>query len=92
MLMLKYGVVSDVRIGFRNLGEGLGRVRAVEAELENKAVNAAAIDAASTAADMHADAEYRRDVAATLTKRVIETALMRAGQTSHVPSFSGRLS
>ena len=100
MLMLKYGVVSDVRIGFRNIGEGLGRVRAVEAELENKAVNAAAIDAALTAArqsvrpeaDMHADAEYRRDVAATLTKRVIETALMRAGQTSHVPSFSGRLS
>jgi|CryBogDrversion2_11_1035321.scaffolds.fasta_scaffold00450_4 aerobic carbon-monoxide dehydrogenase medium subunit len=101
MLTLKYGVVSDVRIGFRNLGEGLGRVRAVEVELENKTVTAAVLDVASDVArrsvqpetDMHADADYRRDVAATLTKRVIETALARAaGHTAHTPSFSGRLS
>jgi hypothetical protein len=40
---------------------------------------------------MHADADYRRDVAATLAKRVIETALARAaGHTAHTPSFSGR--
>ena len=87
MLNLRYRNAADVRFGFRNVGLDAARLRAVEAEVEGKAPSMAVVEAAAEAArrgvraesDMHADAEYRRDVAATLTKRVLMTAFARAG-------------
>jgi len=88
LLTIRYGVCRDVRIGYRNVGHGVFRVRAAEAEIEGKPPSAAVIDAAAAAAarnvqpetDMHADEAYRRDVAATLTRRMLRKACARAGQ------------
>lgn len=88
LLTLRYGVAWDVRIGFRCVGADVFRVRAAEAEIEGKAPSEAAVEAAAAAvahevrpeADMHADALYRREVAATLTRRVLRAAFTRAGR------------
>ena len=61
------------------------RIPAAEAALEGKQASAAAIDAAAEAvaknlppaADLHADESYRRDVAATLTRRMLRAACAR---------------
>jgi carbon-monoxide dehydrogenase medium subunit len=88
LMTIRYGVCRDVRIGFRDAVHNLFRVPAAEAKIEGKTISAAIIDAAAEAAasnlpagaaDVHADDLYRRDVAATLTQRMLRTACERAG-------------
>jgi len=88
LLTLRYGTCRDVRIGFRNAVDNVTRVAAAEAALEGKPAAAATIEAAAEAAagsvppagDLHADSAYRRDLAATLTRRMLRSACARAGQ------------
>ena len=76
-----------MRIGIRNAVDNVFRLGAAEARLEGKSLSAGLVDAAAEAAatelppagDLHADGAYRRDLAATLTKRVLRTACARAG-------------
>jgi CO/xanthine dehydrogenase FAD-binding subunit len=87
VLTIRYGNCRDVRLGFRNAVHNLFRIPAAEAALEGKPASAAAIDATAEAvaktlppaADLHADEAYRRDVAATLTRRMLRAACARAG-------------
>jgi CO/xanthine dehydrogenase FAD-binding subunit len=88
LLTLRYGSCRDVRIGIRNAVHNVFRLGSAEAKLEGKTLSAALIDAAAEAAaaeltpagDLHADEAYRRDLAATLTRRVLRIACARAGQ------------
>ena len=88
LLTLRYGTCRDVRIGIRNAVHNVFRLGSAEAKLEGKALSVALIDAAAEAAaaeltpagDLHADEAYRRDLAATLTRRVLGIACARAGQ------------
>jgi CO/xanthine dehydrogenase FAD-binding subunit len=88
LLTIRYGNCRDVRIGVRNAVHNVFRIPAAEAALEGKPAAAAAIDAGAeavaknlaAAADLHADEAYRRDVAATLTQRMLRIAVSRAGQ------------
>ncbi len=87
LLAIRYGACRDVRIGYRGLGDGVFRVAAAEARIEGRPPTAEAIDAAADAAarhvmpaaDLHADEAYRRDIAATLTRRALYAACARAG-------------
>jgi CO/xanthine dehydrogenase FAD-binding subunit len=87
LLTLRYGTCRDVRIGIRNAVDNVFRLNSAEARLEGKPLTVAAINAAAEAAaaeltpagDLHADEAYRRDLAATLTRRVLRTACARAG-------------
>jgi CO/xanthine dehydrogenase FAD-binding subunit len=87
LLTIRYGTCRDVRVGFRDAIHNTLRVPAAEAPLEGKRASAAAIEAAAEAAgkavgpgaDLHADHAYRRDVIATLTRRMLRTACRRAG-------------
>jgi carbon-monoxide dehydrogenase medium subunit len=87
LLTMRYGNCRDVRIGFRNAVHNVFRIAAAEAALEGKPASAAAVDAAAEAvaknlppaADLHADETYRRDVAATLTRRMLRAACARTG-------------
>ena len=89
LLTIRYGTCRDVRIGFCNAVHNVFRVAAAEAALEGKPASAASINAAAEAAargmtaadDLHADEAYRRDVAGTLTQRMLRIACARAGQT-----------
>jgi CO/xanthine dehydrogenase FAD-binding subunit len=89
LVTLRYGTCRDVRIGFRNAVDNVFRSPAAEAAIEGKAISTSVIEAAAEAAastmppavDLHADAAYRRDVTATLTRRMLRTACARAGQT-----------
>jgi CO/xanthine dehydrogenase FAD-binding subunit len=89
LLTIRYGACREVRIGFRNAGDSVYRVAAAEAAIEGKPASASVIEAAAEAAagaitppgDLHADEAYRRDVAATLTRRMLRTACARAGHT-----------
>jgi carbon-monoxide dehydrogenase medium subunit len=88
LLTLRYGTCRDVRIGFRNAVDNVFRIAAAEAAIEGKPASAAVIEAAAQAAasnampadDLHADAAYRRDVTAALTRRMLRTACARGGQ------------
>ena len=70
MLTLKDGVCGNVRLGYRNVGETIFRLKAVEAQIEGQAPgqqlfsNAAkaAMKAVEPPSDLHADADYRRDL------------------------------
>lgn len=87
LLTLRYGTCRDVRIGIRNAVHNVFRLGSAEAKLEGKPLSVAAIDAAAEAAaseltpagDLHADEAYRRDLAATLTRRALRIACARAG-------------
>jgi CO/xanthine dehydrogenase FAD-binding subunit len=87
LFTIRYGTCRDVRIGFRDAVHNVLRIPAAEAKIEGKPVSAAVIDAAAEAAaanltvgsDIHADEAYRRDVAATLTRRMLRVACGRAG-------------
>lgn len=87
LLTLRYGTCRDVRIGIRNAVHNVFRLNSAEAKLEGKALSEAVVDAAAEAAaseltpagDLHADEAYRRDLAATLTKRTLRIACARAG-------------
>jgi len=87
LLTLRYGTCRDVRIGIRNAVHNVCRLNSAEATLEGKPVSIAVIDAAAEAAateltpagDLHADETYRRDLAATLTRRALRIACAHAG-------------
>lgn len=89
LLSLKRGACSDVRIGYRNVGEGLFRLPEVEQLLEGACPTSERIrDAAELAGklvrpddDLHADATYRRELVVTLTERLLAEAVVRAGGT-----------
>jgi carbon-monoxide dehydrogenase medium subunit len=86
MLSLKDGVCGHVRLGYRNVGETIFRLKAVEAQIEGQAPgqhlfsNAAkaAMKAVEPPSDLHADADYRRDLVLALTERVLSKAVERA--------------
>jgi len=87
LLTVRYGACRDVRIGFRNGVHNVFRIPAAESAVEGKAASAAVIEAAAEAAaknlaaasDLQADEDYRRDLAATLTRRMLRAACTRAG-------------
>jgi CO/xanthine dehydrogenase FAD-binding subunit len=80
------GVCRRVRLGFRNVGETIFRMPAIEARIEGQAPSAALFSAAAKAAmsavdpssDLHADESYRRDLVKVLAERVLATAVARA--------------
>jgi CO/xanthine dehydrogenase FAD-binding subunit len=86
MLAIEGGVCRRVRLGFRNVGETIFRMPAIEAQIEGQASSPALFSAAGTAAmnavdppsDLHADEAYRRDLVKILTERVLATAVARA--------------
>jgi carbon-monoxide dehydrogenase medium subunit len=87
LLTIRHGACRDVRIGFRNGFHNMFRIATAEARLEGKPASAATIASAAEAAasnlpaadDLHADDTYRRDLAATLTQRMLRLACARAG-------------
>jgi carbon-monoxide dehydrogenase medium subunit len=86
MLAIDGGVCRQVRLGFRNVGETIFRMPAIEARIEGQPPSAALFSAAGTAAmnavdppsDLHADEAYRRDLVKVLAERVLATAAARA--------------
>jgi CO/xanthine dehydrogenase FAD-binding subunit len=86
MLTLENGVCRSVRLGFRNVGETTFRLKAVEAQIEGQAPGQQLFSSAANAAmkaveppsDLHADADYRRDLVMALTERVLNKAVERA--------------
>jgi CO/xanthine dehydrogenase FAD-binding subunit len=86
MLAIDGGVCRDVRLGFRNAGETIFRMPAIEARIEGQAPSAALFSAAAKAAmnavdppsDLHADDAYRRDLVKVLAERVLAAAASRA--------------
>jgi CO/xanthine dehydrogenase FAD-binding subunit len=86
MLTLENGVCRNVRLGFRNVGETTFRLKAVEAQIEGQAPGRQLFSSAANAAmktveppsDLHADADYRRDLVMALTERVLNKAVERA--------------
>jgi aerobic carbon-monoxide dehydrogenase medium subunit len=86
MLAIDGGVCRQARLGFRNVGETIFRMPAIEARIEGQAPSPALFSAAGKAAmnavdppsDLHADEAYRRDLVKVLTERVLATAVARA--------------
>jgi len=86
MLAIDGGVCRQVRLGFRNVGETIFRMPAIEARIEGQPPRAALFSDAATAAmnavdppsDLHADEAYRRDLVKVLAERVLATAVGRA--------------
>lgn len=86
MLSVDGGVCRNVRLGFRNVGEAIFRMKSIEAQIEGHAPGAqlfssagkAAMDAVEPTSDVHADATYRRDLVKVLTERVLAAAVERA--------------
>jgi CO/xanthine dehydrogenase FAD-binding subunit len=86
VLTIEKGVCRNVRLGFRNVGETISRAKAVEAKIEGQTPNpqlfsSAAVEAMRSvkpASDIHADADYRRDLVKVLTERVLAKATERA--------------
>jgi len=86
MLTLENGTCRNVRLGFRNVGERVSRLKAIEAQIEGQTPSERLFSAAASAAmkaveppsDLHADADYRRDLVKVLTERVLDKAAERA--------------
>jgi aerobic carbon-monoxide dehydrogenase medium subunit len=86
MLTLENGTCRNVRLGFRNVGERVSRLEAVETQIEGQTPSERLFSAAASAAmkaveppsDLHADADYRRDLVKVLTERVLDKAVERA--------------
>ena len=86
MLTLENGTCRNVRLGFRNVGERVSRLKAIEAQIEGQtpgerlfsAAASAAMKAVEPPSDLHADADYRRDLVKVLTERVLDKAVERA--------------
>lgn len=80
------GKVEDVRVGVTGVGSVPYRATKVEERLLGRTVDARALAAAATAVaegvellfDLHASAEYRRELAAIYTRRSLERAAARA--------------
>lgn len=88
ILTARYGTSRDVRIGICDTVNTPSRLETAEAVLEGKPISATTIETAAEAVadtitaadDLHADGAYRRDVAATLTRRMLRVACARAGK------------
>jgi aerobic carbon-monoxide dehydrogenase medium subunit len=86
MMTLENGTCRNVRLGFRNAGADVFRVKALETQIEGQAPGAPLFSSAAEVAaravdppaDLHADAAYRRDLVKTLTERVLAKAAERA--------------
>jgi len=86
MLTLEDGACRNVRLGYRNVGETIFRLKAVEAHIEGRVPGQQLFSSAANAAmkaveppsDLHADADYRRDLVMALTERVLSKAVERA--------------
>jgi CO/xanthine dehydrogenase FAD-binding subunit len=86
MLTLENGVCRNVRLGYRNVGETVFRLKPLEAQIEGQAPDQQLFSSAANAAmkaveppsDLHADADYRRDLVMALTERVLNKAVERA--------------
>ena len=82
----KSGKIEDVAVGITGVGPKAYRAEAVEKALRGKKVTPKLLaDAARHAADdvepladLHASAEYRREMAAVFTRRALERAIARA--------------
>ena len=93
LLTIRYGNAATCASAFATRSHNVFRIPAAEAALEGKPASAAAIDAAAEAAaknlpaasDLHADEAYRRDVAATLTRRMLRMACARAAGQPRIP-------
>lgn len=80
------GKVSHVRVALTGVGEVAYRAKAVEAALAGSDGSSAAVAAAASHAtdgvtvnsDIHADSEYRTQMAAIYTRRALEAALGRS--------------
>ncbi|MBI1378027.1 MAG: xanthine dehydrogenase family protein subunit M [Frankiales bacterium] len=76
------GTITEARVGLTNMGPSPVRASSVEAALTGGPATAEAIAAASASAaegtaptsDTHADADFRRHLAAVLTKRAVSKA------------------
>ncbi|MGD9538221.1 MAG: xanthine dehydrogenase family protein subunit M [Alphaproteobacteria bacterium] len=84
-LELDGGKVKRARLGYAGVGDRALRIKAVEDALDGKPANEASFAAAGEVArkainppsDYHADEAFRRDLAATLTHRVLAAAKSR---------------
>lgn len=87
VVALADGWVSHVRVGITGVGEVAYRAAAVEAAVLGSDGGALALATAAAHAadgqevngDIHADAEYRTAMAAVVTRRALEAAVVRAG-------------
>jgi CO/xanthine dehydrogenase FAD-binding subunit len=87
VVRVENGLVADTRVAATALAPTVRRVAAAEEALVGRAgrdaleaAAQAAADAAEPISDVRASAEYRRAMAAVITRRAIETALARAEQ------------
>ena len=86
ILTIEGGLCRNVRLGFRNVGETIFRMKAIEAQIEGHSPSEQLFSSAAVAAmgaveppsDLHADATYRRDLVRVLTARVLAAAAERA--------------
>lgn len=84
-LELDGGKVKRARLGYAGVGDRALRIKAVEDALDGKPANEASFAAAGEVArkainppsDYHADEAFRRDLVATLTRRVLAAAKSR---------------
>ena len=82
---MENGTCTDIRVGYRGMGDDTFRISDVEGRLKGSKPNSGLIDemartarsAAQPNKDMHADEDYRRDLAETLTRRVVAKAISR---------------
>ncbi len=78
---LEGGSIAEARVGLTNMGSTPLRARAVEQALVGKGASdlasacAAAADGTSPPSDLNGDADYRRHLAAVLTRRAVQRAM-----------------
>lgn len=83
-------VIEDARIALANAADVPLRVEAAEAEIQGTSLTEATLGAAAQAAreaaepseEMHADSEYKRELAGEYTRRSLETSYERAIETT----------
>lgn len=85
LAVMENGTCTDIRVGYRGMGDETFRISDAEGLLKGSQPNSGLIDemartarsAAQPNKDMHADEDYRRDLAETLTRRVVTKAISR---------------
>lgn len=87
VVQVSNGVLKEVRLGLGGVGPTPVRPREAEEALKGKALSEERLTEAATAVmnvvrpvtDVHASAEYKREMAGVFTKRAIREAVRRAG-------------
>ncbi len=80
-LRVEGGTIAEARIGLTNMGSTPLRARSVEEALVGRSASdlgdacASAADGTNPPSDLNGDADYRRHLAAVLTRRAVSTAL-----------------